>query len=116
MTCGMQRALEEQLASSQERQARMDWEHQQRSSQLAADLRAAREEIQECRSVIAAVQAQARAAAAAASVVQGQRYAGGAGCSGALRPAQKRDRPRTPCNRGGPTRGGGHPLPQKRGA
>lgn len=68
-----QLALKEQLASSQERQARLDWEHRQRSSQLAAELRAAREEIDECRTVIAAVQAQARAAAAASSVANGHR-------------------------------------------
>ena len=74
---GQQRALEEQLAGSQERQARLDWEHRQRSSQLAAELRAAREELDECRSVISAVQAQARAAAAASSVVNGHRYEGG---------------------------------------
>ncbi len=62
-----QHALEQQLISAQERQARAEGEHRQRTQQLAAELRNAQEEIRECRVVIDAIQAQARETAHAAA-------------------------------------------------
>lgn len=51
--------------SAQERQARAEREHRQRTQHLAAELKSAQEEIGECRAVIAAIQAQARETASA---------------------------------------------------